>query len=65
MSTWASDTKPSMPAPVQSDNPIRVPFKGFGFTAGGIAHDISEVEVERRSIPTFAPIDWAVDGEGL
>ena len=53
---WGANTRISMP--VSPSNPRMVSMGGFSFTTSGIAHDLSESEVEDLSIPPFSP-----DGE--
>jgi hypothetical protein len=50
---WGSDTQPS--GPVATHRPRLVPFGGFCFTDGGIAHDLSLVEAEEFTNPPIAP----------
>lgn len=50
---WSSDVAVSMPLP--SKFPVLVPMSGFAFTAGGLAHDITEVDYKRLSTPDFSP----------
>lgn len=50
---WASDVAVSMPLP-----PIQTPrqsMDGFVVTDGGLAHDISDADYERISLPTYSP----------
>jgi hypothetical protein len=47
---WATDTIPSLPVPSQFD--VLVDMGGFGFTQYGIAHNISDTNVEDY-IPSF------------
>lgn len=54
--TWGADTMPSMPMPTKPDQPILVSMGGFGFTAGGITHDINQDEWEELVTPLWAPI---------
>ena len=50
---WSSDTTPSMP--VAPKVARLVPMGGFCFTENGMAHDVSDVDVEALSTPTYAP----------
>lgn len=60
--TWSSDTPISMPVP--HPDPILVKFKGFGFTAHGIAHTITDQELETLHTPVMMPIDFTDDDRG-
>lgn len=51
--TWGSDTPPS--APVAPTRPRLVPFGGFCFTDGGIAHDISQGDADDFRVHTIEP----------
>ncbi len=53
--SWASDVPVSMPVPYRPDEPVVVDMGGFGFTLGGVAHNISEADVEEWMTPVFAP----------
>jgi hypothetical protein len=53
---WGADTVVSMPVPLRKDQTALVDMGGFTFTAGGIAHDISESDVEVYLTPTFRPL---------
>jgi hypothetical protein len=51
--SWGSDVAVSKPeAP---SRPILRDMGGFGFTSGGIAHNITEEQVEEIFSPTFTP----------
>jgi hypothetical protein len=50
---WATDVQISQPVP--PENPILVEFGGMGFTAGGMAHNLTESDREELFRPTFAP----------
>lgn len=52
---WASDTPISFPEPPPGDIPVLVDFDGFGFTMGGIVHNISQADLEEILTPTFSP----------
>ena len=54
---WGSDVPVSMPEPLDGDG--LVPMFGFVFTLDGLRHDISEVDHERLSRPSYAPISPA------
>lgn len=53
--TWASDTIVSMPEPVPEEYRVLVDFGGFGFSAGGICHNITSSDIENMYYPTFGP----------
>jgi hypothetical protein len=50
---WGSDVPISMPEPPR--RPIMVNFGGFGMTTGGIAHNITEADIEEMFTPFFGP----------
>jgi hypothetical protein len=52
---WASDVQVSQPSGPPSDRPILVDFGGFGFTTGGVAHNLTEAEREAIFTPFFSP----------
>ena len=52
---WGSDVPVSMPEPL-GDQVGLVPMFGFTFTINGLFHDLTDVDHERLSIPTYAPI---------
>lgn len=52
---WASDVPVSMPQPYRPDMPVLVDMGGFGFTEGGIAHNLSAADAEAMALPFFAP----------
>lgn len=52
---WGADTPISLPEPLDPDRPALVAFGGFAFTAGGIAHDLTEAERDQLATPYFAP----------
>lgn len=55
---WGCDVPVSMPEPLGGQ--VRaVPMFGFVFTINGLFHDLTDVEHERLSVPTFAPISPA------
>lgn len=51
---WSSDVPISQPVP-ETKRAVAVNFGGFGFTYGGITHNLTEVEAEAIFLPTFAP----------
>lgn len=53
---WAADVKVSMPNPLTEAQPGLVPMDGFTMTAGGIAHDLSQADWARLSVPTLGPV---------
>ena len=54
---WAADTLISMPLPPSGDRPVLVDFGGYGFGAGGLAHNITENEREALMVPWASPAD--------
>jgi hypothetical protein len=50
---WSSDVPVSMPEPL--DQPGLVPMMGFVFTIDGLMHDLTRVDHDRISLPTYAP----------
>lgn len=52
--SWSADIPISRPV-VEQERSVAVDFGGFGFTTGGITHNLSEVEAEAIFLPTFAP----------
>jgi hypothetical protein len=54
---WGSDTTISIPTAPSKQRPILIDLggSGFGFTAGGIAHTVSQSDIEELQIPAFAP----------
>jgi len=52
--SWSSNTPISRPVP-ETSRKVAVDFGGFGFTTGGITHNITAVEAEAIFLPTFAP----------
>jgi hypothetical protein len=51
---WACDTSPSVPSAVP-EGFRKVPMGGFCFHEGGIAVDVTAVEVEMMSHPPIGP----------
>lgn len=56
---WAADVQVSQPIP--PDREIVVDFGGFALTTGGIAHDLTEENLEAILIPTFSPEGYLGD----
>jgi hypothetical protein len=53
---WGSDVPISMPEAPSKEQPIMVTFEdGFGMTTGGIAHAVTESQVEQMATPFYAP----------
>ena len=50
---WGGDTTPSLPEALKHKKHIA--FGGFCWTETGLAHDLSDSEVEALRIPPFAP----------
>jgi|JI9StandDraft_2_1071091.scaffolds.fasta_scaffold24959_3 hypothetical protein len=57
---WGGDTTPSLPESLKRKKYLT--FGGFCWTATGIAHDLSDAEVDALRIPPFAP-SYPVDGK--
>lgn len=55
---WGGSSIPSLPEALRQKK--RLTFGGFCWTESGIAHDLSEAEVEALRIPPFAPPDFLV-----
>ena len=55
--SWGSDVPISLPTAPTADLPMIVDLggSGFGFTAGGICHNITSADLEELATPTFAP----------
>lgn len=51
---WGTDTPISMPVPSEERPPL-VNLGGFGFSTGGITHDLTEEDREEMFSPFFAP----------
>ena len=54
--SWGSDAPISMPVSLPDPNGNKVPMYGFCFTPEGLFHDLSEVDLEDFSRPTYAPV---------
>ena len=54
---WGSDTPISLPSAPTASLPMLVDLggSGFGFTAGGICHNITAAQLEEMATPPFAP----------
>jgi hypothetical protein len=54
---WGADTQISLPNAPTEDLPMLVDLggSGFGFTAGGICHNVTEAQLEELRTPFFAP----------
>lgn len=52
--TWSADVKVSMPKPIQQGDAL-VDMGGFAFTVNGLAHNITQSDLEEISSPTFSP----------
>lgn len=50
---WSSDVRISIPEPM--DGPVIVPMFGFGMTAMGLGHDLTQVEYEAYRTPSYSP----------
>lgn len=58
---WSADVRVSLP--MVPDQPIGVDMSGFVFTAGGMAHEITEAGFARFSTPDFRPSGFPADIE--
>ena len=54
---WGSDVPISLPTAPTAALPMLVDLggSGFGFTAGGICHNITADQLEEMAVPFFAP----------
>jgi hypothetical protein len=59
---WGTDTPISMPEP-PTDRPVVVDMGGFGFTTGGITHNLTEEDREETFSPFFSPEGYR-EGDG-
>lgn len=55
MTTWAADTSPSLPEPVDGRVNRIVLEEGFAFSPTGIVHDMTEADWEAHVVPSFSP----------
>jgi len=53
---WGSNATPSLPEPLQRPALVDLGGSGFCFTAAGIAHYITEEQLEFYANPSFAPL---------
>lgn len=53
---WGADTIVSMPVPLRRRQESLKDMGGFTFTETGIAHNITEADVEVYLSPTFRPL---------
>lgn len=61
--SWGSDVPVSMPAPLRANQTAFVDMQGFTFTAQGIAHNITEMDLEAYATPAFAPDHYGLSGK--
>lgn len=54
-SMWASDAPVSQPEPIDPERPVLVDLGGIGFTSGGLAHGLSNTDLEEIFTPRYAP----------
>lgn len=54
--TWATDTDVSLPTPPTSR--LLADYGGFGFSEFGLAHAVTESEIDEMIWPTFAPSSY-------
>lgn len=52
---WASDTPVSQPEPMENSLPMLVDFGGVGMTSGGLAHSLTQADIEDVFTPFYAP----------
>lgn len=56
MNNWLADTDVSMPVPPRDDQPVILDLGGgFGFTTGGLVHNITQTQRDLLMLPAFAP----------
>lgn len=53
--SWASDVPVSKPVPPDPDQPVLVDLGGFGYTTGGISHNLTDGDLEAIFTPLYAP----------
>lgn len=54
MASWMSDTVPSLPNP--PDRPPQIGLgTGFVFTTGGLAHNVTQADVQELIASLFSP----------
>jgi hypothetical protein len=54
--TWGTDTPISMPSALRPDQTVYVDMGGFAFTEHGIAHNVTEADLEVFTTPTYLPV---------
>lgn len=52
---WASDVTISTPEPFDQAQPPLLDFGGLAFTAGGMAHNLTEADHEEWFTPPLSP----------
>jgi hypothetical protein len=52
---WGTDVDPSRPDVPPQPVLIDLGGSGFAFTTGGIAHNVTQLDIEDYTTPTFAP----------
>lgn len=55
VNAWGSDVQPSMPTPLTRPALVDLGGSGFCFTVAGIAHYVTEADLEYYSQPTYSP----------
>lgn len=55
VNSWGSNVTPSLPEPLQRPALVDLGGSGFCFTSAGLAHYVTEAELEFYLNPTFAP----------
>mgnify|MGYP006352157335 CR=1 FL=1 len=54
-SAWGSDVPVSQPSPLDDPDLAQVQFGGFCFTPSGIAHAVTQADLDQIYAPMFAP----------
>lgn len=52
---WGADCPISLPTVPPLPMLVDLGGSGFGFTAGGICHNVTSAQLEEMATPTFAP----------
>lgn len=54
---WGSDVPISLPSAPTTQYPMLVDLggSGFGFTAGGICHNVTAADLEELAVPPYSP----------
>lgn len=54
---WGSDTKVSMPVPLNPGDVLLDMGGGFAFTRDGLQHNVTRSDVQEISAPQFRPME--------